>query len=377
MLVYNFHMTTQSVSTRDDMENQDADKAAKILWKVISPLLLILGTFGNILVITVLTRKSSRKVPTSIFLSALAVSDLLALLTGLLRQWIRYVFETDIRTDISVSGCRFHWFIVYLVTQFSSWMLICVTAERVASTLVPHKSRVIFTIRNALILVCTVFVVLVLLNGHYLFGYGYKNHTYENGQNETERCVPITDRYESFIIYTWTWIDLCVFYLIPFIVLLVGNTLIINKVITSHRKSRRAVVPGNDTRNARMGNFNHAGAKISSLTLTLLLVSAVFFICITPIVVYPIGEPYWADGASEKKLASLFLIETIANLLMYINHSINFVLYFLSGRKFRNEVKLLFCRRRTTQNETETSAGASRADKKPNIKTSNVTTEIS
>ena len=76
-----------------------------------------------------------------------------------------------------------------------------------------------------------------------------------------------------------------------------------------------------------------------------MMVSAIFVICITPIVVLPIGDPYWQADASTPKKAVLFLLDTIANIMMYVNHSINFVLYFLSGTRFRNDVRRLLCKR--------------------------------
>lgn len=339
------------------IEDYEAFRASETLWKVISPILLVFGTTGNILVITVLTRRRSRALPTSVFLSALALSDMLALHTGLLRQWMKYTFDVDVRTDVSVAGCRLHWFIVYTATQFSSWMLICVTSERLASTLLVHRRRKICTVKTSVVFVVVILVFLVTLNAHYLFGYGHKYTTDISGRTVYSRCVPLTKDYEKFTLYSWTWIDLCVFYLIPMIVLVTGNSLIIYNVIRSHRKALRSVAPhyetGSTCTTTRTVN-KHQKTRISGLTLSLMLVSVVFFICITPIVVYPIGQPYWSEGATDRKLASLFLVETLANLFMYINHSINFVLYFLSGSRFRNDVKQLFCKRNIS-NEVEIS----------------------
>lgn len=338
------------------MEEYEAYETAEMLWKIISPILIIFGTAGNVLVITLLTRKRSRNLPTSVYLSALAMSDLITLNTGLMRQWIKHTFHIDIRVDLTVFGCRFHWFIVYLATQFSSWMLICVTLERLTSTLLPHRRRVICTMKSSLIAVLVILVFLVLLNGHFLFGYGNTSTTV-NGTEVVERCVPLTESYDKFILYSWTWIDLCVFFIVPMTVLLVGNSLIIHNVVSSHRKSRRSVVPDKEARNSKN---KIQTSKISSLTISLLLVSLVFCICITPIVVFPIGEPYWSANASTDKRATLFLIESLANLFMYVNHSINFILYFMSGKRFRDEVKQLFCRFRGAP-ETEVSVVPSKS----------------
>ncbi|XP_053398419.1 G-protein coupled receptor daf-37-like [Mercenaria mercenaria] len=327
-------------------------KGAVMLWKIIPPFLIVFGTTGNTITIIVLLQKRLRNSPTSIFLATLAMSDILALTTGLLRQWIKYTFDVDIREDLTVSGCKFHWFIVYVVTQFSSWMLICVTVERVISTFMPHKRRVFCKMRFASITVCAILCFLVSLNAHYLFGYGNLVRNVDN-ETELERCMPTTDSYAHFIIYSWTWIDLCVFYLIPMLVMIIGNSMIIYKVFDSQRRSRRTVAPTSNP------SVTAQRRKTSSLTVLLMFVSALFIICITPIVVYPIGEPYWKEGAPEHKVATMFLVETMANLLMYVNHSVNFVVYFLSGSKFRSEVNRVVCCKNITVIRQQTTVSRS------------------
>ena len=329
-----------------EIEDHVHYKSADLMWKIVSPILIIIGSVGNIITIIVLSKEKPRKTSTTLFLLALACSDLVVLNTGLLRQWINYAFGTDIRNDLSEFGCKCHWFIVYLMTQFSSWMLICVTVERVISTWMPHRRNVACTVKSAVVSIFVIACTLVLLNSHYFYGYG--SLTTINGTETTvTKCSPLTEDYDWFIQYEWVWIDLCVFYLFPIFILLIGNCAIIYKVLSSQRKSRRTVVPAItkqvDTRQ---------GKQISRLTLTLMVLSAVFFICITPIVVYPIGEPYWKRDASNEHLAFLFWWETFANLMMYINHSINCILYYLSGTKFRRAVQNLICRRRPDHNDT-------------------------
>ncbi|KAH3830875.1 hypothetical protein DPMN_104131 [Dreissena polymorpha] len=319
------------------MENYMAYEHAVNLWKIVSPVLILLGNAGNILVVIVLTRKRARRSSTSVFLSALAFSDLLALDTGLLRQWIKYTFADDIRIDHSVFGCRVHWYVVYIVTQYSSWILTCVTTERVVSTWFPHQRKKVCNVTLSIIIAIVILVALCILNSHYLIGYG-DMHTTTGNETVVAKCVPTTPEYDRFISYAWAWIDLAVYYLIPMLFLLIGNSLIIFKVLQSRRKfrSRSTVAPNAQGVQARAN-------PVSSLTMSLMLVNVVFMVCITPIVVYPIGEPFWKVNASDEKLANMFLIDAIANLLMYVNHSINFALYFLSGTVFRNDVKRLLC----------------------------------
>ena len=65
-------------------------QVAVTLWKVCPPVILLLGTFGNCMTLVILRtmprRGSSGSM--SLFFVALAVSDLVLLYTGLLRQWL-------------------------------------------------------------------------------------------------------------------------------------------------------------------------------------------------------------------------------------------------------------------------------------------------
>ena len=63
----------------------------------VSPVLLLVGTVGNVLSILVMSRRSLRGSQASLYLIVLAVSDIMALYTGLLRHFLHKVFDLDIR----------------------------------------------------------------------------------------------------------------------------------------------------------------------------------------------------------------------------------------------------------------------------------------
>lgn len=56
------------------------------------------------------------KSSTSFILSVLAFADCLMVNTGLLRFWIAFAFDVDIRT-FSSSGCKFHIMLTYYIHQ--------------------------------------------------------------------------------------------------------------------------------------------------------------------------------------------------------------------------------------------------------------------
>jgi len=69
----------------------------------------------------------------------------------------------------------------------------------------------------------------------------------------------------------------------------------------------------------------------------LLVVSLAWLLLTTPYAVFTLGLRYFPSDRQTK--ATLRLTRVVCFLLMYINHAINFLLYCLTGRKFRAELK--------------------------------------
>lgn len=73
---------------------------------IISPILLIIGGIGNPLCIIILLRKRKPN-STIIYLCLLALIDVLVLGTGLFRQYLKEIFNVDLR-DFSSFTCKLH-----------------------------------------------------------------------------------------------------------------------------------------------------------------------------------------------------------------------------------------------------------------------------
>ncbi|KAK3594349.1 hypothetical protein CHS0354_019258 [Potamilus streckersoni] len=331
-------MTDNSTTVKyDDISNYPEQKAGIMLWSVIPPILISFGTVGNILSIIVLTRRSIRSSTTALYLTVLAFSDLVVLYTGLLRQWLNFLWQEDVR-NISELSCKIHLWFVYISLDFSAWILIAVTLERVISSWFPHSAKSLCSRKRAASLMIAIFIFLLILNGHLLFGFGDVVST-EEGQTTVKKCKVKNNAYKDFFSYVWPWIDLCIFCLIPFVILFTGNVCILIKVIQSAKRTRQV---------APMGGMQHhrTSNKQSSLTAMLFTLNVVFLLCTSPISVYNIGYSQWEQGAATHDYAVLNLWWAICSLLMYVNNSLNFLLYCLSGSRFRQEVKNLFCWKR-------------------------------
>ena len=132
------------------MESLPQYQAAMTLWQVCPPVILLLGTFGNCMTLVILRTmpRGGSSGSMSLFFVALAVSDLVLLYTGLLRQWLYHTVTLDLR-ELHDVICKIHVFVVYLSSMTSAWFLVAMTVQRVVSVMLPHRVGLLSTRRKA------------------------------------------------------------------------------------------------------------------------------------------------------------------------------------------------------------------------------------
>ena len=174
--------------------------------------------------------------------------------------------------------------------------------------------------------------------------YGFVNKgSLDEHDTGIKKCVDINEHYGDFFNLVWPWIDLCVFCLIPVSVIVIGNGCILFGVIKSQQKTRSRSVPSvntNQRTSLQRGRANH-----SSMTAMLFTLNMVFLFTTSPVSIYNIGYTHWMKSGTSHDYATLDLWWAIVNMLQYTNNSINFLLYCLSGTRFRREVKRIFCQK--------------------------------
>lgn len=315
------------------MEDYFEYAVSKLLWIYVSPVLLGLGTVGNLLSILVLCRHPIWRLSTSPFFVSLALADMFVLYTGLLRRWLLHLYDVDIRV-LSDVGCRIHVFCVYASLHFSAWVLVLVTLSRFLSVCFPLKAKTICTRKKSKLSICVAFVAILVVNLHELIARQFQNN-YVSGPNGTFTvkiiCGHISSGYAEFFKNIWPWIDLGISSGVPFAVIIVCNSCIVWKVIVSHRFGKKALTRVNRIQDRR----------VSSMTVVLLVLNTVFLVTTAPSRIFLIGSPAWHEEATPHKEAVLQLFWALVNLLMYMNNAVNFILYCVSGTQFRNELKSL------------------------------------
>ncbi|XP_046584874.1 probable G-protein coupled receptor B0563.6 [Haliotis rubra] len=310
-------------------------KVGVAIWTYIPPILIVMGSIGNILCIAVLSQTSMKLSTTSLYLRVLAVVDVVVLYTGLLRQWLLYFLDLDIRW-MTETGCKIHTWIVYVVVHSSAWLLVAVTLERVLSVMFPHTVKMKCTRNAAYAIIAGILVLFLLLNAHYLYGIG-DYYLQEGNETLLIPCDGITDGYYYFETTVWPWVDFCIYSFLPSTILIISNFCIIRKVFSSDTKANSV--------KGYCGNVTARRNKTTSMTMTLVVVSAAYVICTTPFCVYTIYTNIFSEGLSPETQATRSLLWSLVNMLQYCNNSINFILYSVTGSRFRHELKGLFCKK--------------------------------
>lgn len=295
--------------------------------------LFLFGTVGNILILLIMRTHRLGRTSMHVYLRALAVSDLCVLYTGLLRWWVIWSFGVDLRNQHALL-CKIHTWMVYVAIYVSAWLLVFMTLERTCSACIPHRVNMFCTKRRACYLIVFIVLFQLCMQSHFLFGLA----VLDKGRNGTQECRAVSKEYDFFIHNLYPFVDLVLLSLIPFILVILGNIIIIWKTFLSLRTAAELNLTSGKSALLRR-------RRASSMTVILLCLSALFLLTTSPTCVFNM----WERGESAKAalktpvgIARTELTWASVNIIMYCNNTFNFYLYCLSGRKFRNEIRRQF-----------------------------------
>lgn len=333
--------TFQSNATAEDRnynwEPLLMNKAAVVIWQIGIPLVVIIGTFGNIMIILIqgrVTDGHSSSMP--VYFLSLAVSDMLSLWLNPLIWWMNALgFKLNASHDVL---CKVRVYLAYLTGHTSAWILVAMTFQRSASILWPHRVNVLCNRHLATMVTCALFGFLALFNAHILYG-----QTMVTSDNETvAQCffTFVNDEYKTFFNIVWGWIDTSVCAILPFVCLLLGNIVLVRTVGQSQTKAREHLAAGQSYQ------LNVRQRKVSSMTVTLISISVEFVFLTGPNSVYLMFIETFSRGADKDIgiAAANELALALTSILWFSNNAINFYIYCLTGTKCRKEfARLIPC----------------------------------
>ena len=132
---YNISDDDQLISNLSAIRNTRDDYFGKDFYAYVTPFIIVIGFFGNVVSLLVFTSKRMRKLPASLYLAAISVSDTLVLLTYVLLDWLSKGLPrwpgNHMLPLVNITGvCQTFLFLSYTFRFTSVWLIVVFTVER-------------------------------------------------------------------------------------------------------------------------------------------------------------------------------------------------------------------------------------------------------
>jgi hypothetical protein len=270
---------------------------------------------GNILTIIILLRPNLRRHTTMRYLTAVAVADLCALYSWNLNLFYKHLinpYQNDLE-DSSIFSCRIVSFIAFVSLQLSSWYLTLVSLDRCFNIHFLFWHRQYGRANRSVYIILIVTISIAMFNSHLLVHNGYQQ----------SNCIPYKKRTcitcyshvnDPFYIFPkWEKIHVIIYNLIPFSIMLVANSFIIRRSISTNRARTSSV------NQRRKPSRNYRQRKQRQLTYLLLCVTCLFVLLTTPVMIYNV----FLRNSLMKKKPLKYILQGLLLCLQYTSHAVS------------------------------------------------------
>ena len=342
-----------------DLEPYLEYRVHKLLLLYIPPIFFVVGLIGNMLSAIILTRPPMRSISTYRYLTVLSFTDSLVLTIGLLRMWLGQLLPGDDVLDRWTWVCKLVNVVGYTVSNFSVWLIVAVTAERFVAVCYPLLAPSVCSRRRSTRIIFAVLAVQLVIHAHFAWTTEVRAAAAaaatppDNVSSTlvgTLRQCGASSGFETLIDDVWPWIDAAIYSFVPFVVIMALNTMIVRQVIASRRDRGELCQQSTSTSLTLSRGSTDVSKSTEStrLSVMLLTVSFAFLVTTFPMNTTLIATSCWTASLPNGIVtdlafaAKLMLVRTVCELLMYVNHSINFFLYCATGQKFRRQLCALW-----------------------------------
>jgi hypothetical protein len=301
---------------------------------IICPIILIsIGTVGNLFTIYVYTRKYFHRASLAFYYTCLALVDLLILYFGLIKFFLNAMNYTNLIL-YSEFTCKFFTTIIYILQQFSSWILVLASLDRYL--LINTERYFLFTRSKKFryYSITSIGLLLVLLNAPNMIylTISVSNLTISNNQTSSSSIIQIKEcllkENPYFNNRTADVLDLLVFAIIPFVLMTLCTYLISKSIFDSKIKFVK-------TRKRLKREYQ--------FSVTIMSVNIIFLILNLPICVLLILRNFQDDKRITFEQVVVFdFAFAITNTISYINFSSSFLIHLTMNRLFRHRFFKIF-----------------------------------
>ena len=309
-----------------------------IIYTLILGVIIVVGIIGNILTVVVFWKGNFKSSTSFLFLSLSLIDSVFLIAVFPMYSVEAFVKYTgcwlqglySVKPFLTVYGS----FIVTTTKTATVWVTVLVAMNRYIIVCRPLRASQWCTISKVKIQLAVVLLLAFVCNIPILFKCRVKYYSSNNGTSYAigvdwgvrHRWSLFYDVYDQILRFVlWTGVPLCIL------------TLLTIRLITAMKAHRRMQQEMNSLHNQ----------PDSNMTFALVMVVVVFIVCQVPNVVVGI---LWTVVPIEMwyDIDVLFIVCDITNTLVILNSAVNFAIYILANKRFREVLTKNICRRRTS-----------------------------
>lgn len=316
--------TTSNVTTDDLAPFIDFYNTAQFVTGLVcNPILCACGLVGNTFILIVMSQKSMAT-STNIYLSALAVSDIIKLINDLLYSLTILLLKVSPIIGNRMFGYLYphaH-FIFNMSVCVSSWLTVSVAVERYILVCHPTRSVSLITRQRAVAISVACYVIMTCVAVPSALRYRTVPKANPDGSNATWLGVELTALWQdgAFVV-VYNWLQSLLRSIVPLFILVFVNAFIINAL--------------------RQTRANKKLASRNKITVMLIIVILFFLVCIIPDAVL---SAFFNLGYVESDNFLVKGVREITDMLLAVNAAVNYPLYMIFNKIFRDQFFASFCR---------------------------------
>jgi hypothetical protein len=292
------------------------DYSVFFLYYIFPPLILLLGVFGNIFGLIILSNKALDDIGPKLTYQYLFISDSAFLFPCISIFNLQFSYNLNVFI-LSNLSCKLISYFTYAIGAISPWLIIYISIDRYISTKYPARRFFPRKIKTQHIMFWLVTIICIIFYIPVSFFYEISYDTSSNSTASTPSCNFIDPFYGNLILYT----DLAFRVFVPFVLMIVFSGLLSQSLFAS----RTRIVHN------FLAEENATFYKEIRLTFTSLLTNLVYILTQLPCTIAFLYPQYFSYD-------SFIAISDV----FFLNYALNFYVLILTNSLFREHFIKIF-----------------------------------